>query len=74
MEPAKVVEPELGVEAAGIVFDEGELHPSHRPIEPARRRLARNTRGCDRVGWYGAPRSNGAPGCDLQEIPPGERL
>ena len=31
----EVVEPELRVEAAGIVFDERELDPPHRPVEPA---------------------------------------
>jgi hypothetical protein len=35
MQAAEIVEPEIGVESAGIVLDERELHPPHRPIEPA---------------------------------------
>ena len=41
VEPAEVVEPELRVEAAGVVLDERELHPAHRPIEPAREGVGR---------------------------------
>ncbi len=37
---AEVVEPELRLEAAGIVFDERELDPAHGPIEPAGQRVA----------------------------------
>ena len=35
----EVVEPELRIEAAGIVFDKRQLHPTHRSIEPACRCL-----------------------------------
>ena len=36
VQPAEIVEPEGRVEAPGIVFDQGQLNPSHRPVEPAR--------------------------------------
>ena len=35
VKPAEVVEPELRIEAPGIVLDQRQLHPAHRPIEPA---------------------------------------
>ena len=38
MQAAEVVQPELWIEAAGIVLDQRQLHPAHRPIEPAARR------------------------------------
>ena len=41
---AEVVEPELRIEAAGIVLDERELDPAHRPIEPPGQRVARPRR------------------------------
>ena len=68
VEAAEVVEPELRVEAAGVVLDERELHPAHRPIEPARQQLAgfgrrrddlRRRRVVTRLG--GAPRVANAP-------------
>ena len=31
---AEVVDPELRIETAGIVFDQRQLHPTHRTIEP----------------------------------------
>jgi hypothetical protein len=71
----EVIEPELRVEAAGIVFDERELNPAHGPIEPPGQRVARprgrglflrnlprRTKRCERAG---------APG-DFQKAPPGE--
>ena len=45
LDSAEVVEPELRIEAAGIVLDERELRPSHRLVEPARtHRLGRSPR------------------------------
>jgi hypothetical protein len=35
VQPPEVVEPEPRIEASGIVLDERQLHPAHRPIEPA---------------------------------------
>ena len=35
MDPFEIVEPEAGIVAARIVLDERQLHPSHRPVEPA---------------------------------------
>ena len=37
VQPPEVVEPELRVEPAGIVLDQRQLHPAHRPVEPAGR-------------------------------------
>ena len=39
VEAAEVVEPELQVESARVVLDERQLHPAHRPIEPAGERV-----------------------------------
>jgi hypothetical protein len=30
----EVIEPELGIEFAGIVFDQGQLRPTHRFVDP----------------------------------------
>ena len=40
VQPPEVVEPELRVEAARIVLDQRQLHPAHRPVEPAGHQLA----------------------------------
>ena len=44
VEAAEVVEPELRVEPAGVVLDERQLHPAHRPVEPAGERVERGGR------------------------------
>ena len=36
--PFEVVEPEGRLVASRVVFDEGQLGPPHRPVEPVRRR------------------------------------
>src|SRR4051812_7288929 len=36
--PREIIEPEREVEAARVVFDEGELRPTHRLVDPRRRR------------------------------------
>ena len=47
LDSAEVVEPELRIEAAGIVLDQRELRPSHRLVEPARAHsLGRGPRTC----------------------------
>ena len=49
----EVIEPELKIELTGIVLDERELRPTHRPIEPWLSRTCLNfvvegkSRGCD---------------------------
>ncbi len=72
----KVVEPEVGIEAAGIILDERELRPSHRTIEPASKRVARHGR-CrggalsGRIPCEVARRRHGAcPRGDVQKIAP----
>ena len=55
--PLEVVEPELRIELPGIVFDQRQLHPPHRLVEPThaaagRRRALRGGR---------AMRLNGLP-------------
>src|SRR5260221_7006485 len=41
----EIVEPEPGIELPGVVLDQRQLHPAHRPVEPA-------VRG---RGWGGGP-------------------
>ena len=45
VEAADVVDPELQVESARVVLDERQLHPAHRPIEPAGERVERRAGG-----------------------------
>jgi hypothetical protein len=65
----EVVEPEARVELTGIVFDERELDPSHRSIEPVgalNGRLGR--RGLSAVRDHVGDRRERAAGRDLQEL------
>ena len=59
---AEVVEPERGVEVAGIVFDQRELRPAHGAIDPTWRdgdRLSRCDEGITHRG-FGGRRAAGA--------------
>ena len=75
---AEVVEPELRIEAAGIVLDERELNPAHRLVEPAG--LDADSGGAAGACCSSAAKGDGAsdanapaPG-DLQEIAAGKRM
>ena len=68
----EVVEPELRIEAPRIVLDERQLHPAHRPIEPA----GGNFRGQQRLRNFDGigktqphRRRRTGTGRDLQKIP-----
>ena len=58
MDASKIVEPELRIESARIVFDERQLRPAHRPIEPVRIRIGRIARRLGRR--WGFPRASEA--------------
>jgi hypothetical protein len=73
----EVIEPEPRVEVAWIVFDERQLHPAHRTIEPPGLRLGCDGRAllhddrCAIVARREPQRSERARRrCRLQELPP----
>jgi hypothetical protein len=77
VKPPEVVDPELGIEAAGIVLDQRELRPAHGPIEPAaccRGRCGRLLRrGRDGSGRGGRPDRRERTGAgDLEKVPAGK--
>ena len=73
-DPREVVEPEVGIEAPGVVFDERQLRPPHRSIEPAGQRVAghrarrRTLDGAARQ--VGRHRVGARPSGGLEEVPP----
>ena len=76
MQPPEIIKPERRIELAGIVLHEGQLHPAHRPVEPAgygglghRLMVQLELRSSDR--WHDGCQSPGSGG-HLQEIPAGQ--
>ena len=77
---AEVIDPELRIETAGIVFDQRQLHPTHRSIEPTLQRAGGSFRTLDkrrsarRAGVEPERGERGCAGGDLQEVPAGNRI
>ena len=65
VQPLEVVEPELRIEAARIVLDQGQLYPAHRPVEPPGHQLSRGRRRLRRLRR--AVDGNQRQGCAVSE-------
>jgi hypothetical protein len=77
---AEVIDPELRIETARIVFNQRQLHPTHRTIEPTLQSAGGGARTLDKrrsAGLAGLEPERGERGCaggNLQEVPAGDRI
>jgi hypothetical protein len=76
VQPAEVVQPEFGIESAGVVLDQRELDPPHGLVEPARI-SRRSARALIRTGLFGAgcePQRSDGPGggSNVEEFAPAD--
>src|SRR6185436_17281453 len=77
VQPAEVVEPELRFEAAGIVFDQRQLHPAHGAVEPAVGRGGLDARAPGTMVEIVAASTTPAPAraaAAVSLVPPGKRF